>query len=129
MTLLTSQSESGVHHLEGLDASIFGNHTAGSDFAGGDQADVDAGVRQRPEHAPCRPWCCRHPRAHSTHPGNGLTILQSGTGPLGQQGGQGHIGAGAVVLAQDEGDVARSVAVLTFRLNDRIEADAVVCQG
>ena len=128
-TFFTSQSESGVHHLKRLNASLFGHHTAGSDFAGGDQTDVDACIRQRTEHAPCCAGRCRHPRAHSTHPGNGLTILQSGTGPLGQQGGQGHVGAGAVVLAQDEGDVARSVAVLTFRLNDRIEADAVVRQG
>ena len=129
MEFPSSQSESCVNHLEGLDASFFCHHTAGSDFTGGDQTDVDSCIGQRSEHAPRRPWRCRHSSADSTHPGNGLTILKSCAGPLGQQGGQGHIGAGTVVLAQDESDVARSVAVLTFRLNDRIQADTVVRQG
>ena len=108
--LFASQSESGVHHLEGLNAGLFGHHTAGSDFAGSDETDVDAGVRQRAEHAPRRSWSCRHSSAHSTHPGNGLTILQSGTGPLGQQGGQGYIGAGMPATPGTAGRMFRALA-------------------
>ena len=89
-----TELEAGVDRLQGCHAVLFRHHTAGADFAGGDQADVDLRVRQGPEHPPCGTGRGGHPGTDSTDPGDGITVLQGGSGPLGQQGCEGHIGAG-----------------------------------
>ena len=42
MTLFASQSESGVHRLEGIGTSAFWYHTTRADFTRGDQVDFVA---------------------------------------------------------------------------------------
>jgi len=118
-----------MHCLQCTHTILFCDHAAGSDFTGGDEADVDAGVGQCAEHAPCGSGRGGHAGSYGTHPCDGFSVLERRSGPLGQQGCQGDIGSCAVVFAQDEADVPGAVAVLALRLDDGIEADAVVGEG
>ena len=129
MAFLASQPEACVHGLQGRHTVLLRHNAAGADLTGGDQPDVDAGIRQGTEHPTGGAGGGRHSRAHSADPGDGLPFFQCGAGPLRQQGSQGDIRPVAILLAQDETDVAGTVAVESLRLNDGIEADAPFRQG
>ena len=126
MALLPPQAEPRMHGLQRGHTVLLGHHTAGADFAGGDQGDVDSGVREGAEHPPRRARGGGHAGTDGTHPCKRLTRFNGGPGPLGQQGCQGYVGAAAVLLAQDEADVAGPVAVLAFGLDDGVQADAPI---
>ena len=129
MVLLSPQPKARMHSLQRCDAVLLGNHTAGANFTGGDQPDVDSRIRQGSEHPAGGSWCCGHTGADGTDAGDGIAFLQCCAGPLSQQWRQCHIGAAAVLLAQDEADVAGAVAVLPLGLNDGIKTDAPFRQG
>ena len=74
-----------MHHLQRLDAQVFGHHTTGADFTGGDQLDIDARIGQGPEHCCGRAWGAGHARPHGADPGDGRSLFEVGSGPLLQQ--------------------------------------------
>ena len=115
-----------MNHLQGSDAVVFGDDTTRADFAGGDHLDVDACIRQGPEH-PCRcsgrGW---HPGSDGTDPRDRRSLLKAGSGPLAQQGGQGLLRPTEIVAAQGEAQVTAegiAAAMGALRLHDGIEAD------
>ena len=116
-----------MHRLERPDPVGFSHHAAGADLAGGDQFDVDAGLRQAAKHAGRRSRCAGHACSHGTHPGDRGSFLEAGAAPAGQHRPQGPFGAGAVVTLEGEAHVTaefRSHPMGALRLNDRVEADA-----
>ena len=129
VSFLPTELEARVNGLQGCHAVLFRHNTAGADFAGGDQGDVDLRVSQGPEHAPCRSGRGGHAGTDGADLGDARAVLERGAGPLGQQWCEGHIGAGPILFAEDETDVAAAITVLPLGLNDGVQADRGIRQG
>lgn len=124
MAFSSAELEAGMHGFKGFDAIGFGDHATGSDFTRGDQFDVHARFGKEAEHASCRSCGGRHPSTNRADAGYRRTILENGTGPLGQERCERLIRGCPVFPFHDEADVTAAIAVLPFGLNDRIKADA-----
>ena len=129
MHFVAAESEAGMDRLNGSDAIGFCHHATGTDFAGGDQFDIEAGIGQIAEHPASCPGCGRHACSNGTNAGDGGAILKLGTRPLGKQRCERLIGARALVPLEGEGDVAAAVGMLPFRLHDRVQTDARISEG
>ena len=82
MNFGSAQAKGAVHALQGPDAIIFSHDAAGADFAGGNHLDVDARLRQGPEHAGGRAWGTGHAGTDSTHPRDRLALFKPRAWPL-----------------------------------------------
>ena len=85
--------------------------------------------RKRGRQAPGGPGPARREKRQDEAERLGRRALQvlSQT-PPGEQGSESNVSPGTVFFAQDEADVAGAIGVLTFRLDNRVDADAVVGQ-
>jgi hypothetical protein len=84
MPFVATQSEAGMHHLQGLNTVLLRNHTARSDLTGGNEANVDLSVGEGPKHASRCASGGSHSGTHGTHPCNGIAVFQSCAWPLGE---------------------------------------------